>query len=84
MKDRLSTKHVKGHQDDEKDVQELSLEARLNVELDKLAGEVSNDDGDFTYLISGTSVVLHSRHGIITSNYARNIHGFASNKSMKS
>ena len=35
----LSIAHVKGHQDEEKDYEDLSVEAKLNVQADHRAGE---------------------------------------------
>ena len=61
MKDNLSLNHVKGHQDNEKDISELLIEAQLNVTADKLAGKVENHDLSLASLISGSIVTLNCK-----------------------
>ena len=78
--------HVKGHQDDTKQYHELSLEAQLNVDADKLASEFSykpRDDPGRVPLTKGSKILLHSKDGTITSNYRKNIRKLASYPIMK-
>jgi len=81
--DLLTLTHVKGHQDDEKDTSELSLEAQLNVEADELAGKIENINSSYACMITGTQVALQSKHGTITSKVARTIRRFASRRKVK-
>ena len=68
--------HVKGHQDDEKEVNELPLEAQLNVEADALAAEVDNNNISNAPIIEGTKVIVRSTYGTLTARYAKNIRQF--------
>jgi hypothetical protein len=43
--------HVKGHQDDHHDYEDLSLEARLNVDADSLAGQFRRNDSSVRPLV---------------------------------
>jgi hypothetical protein len=47
--------HVKGHQDDHHDYEDLSLEARLNVDADSLAGQFRRNDSSVRPLVPRVS-----------------------------
>ena len=63
--------YVKGHQDKTTSYTDLSLDAQLNVETDKLAGEYEYkpDQTATAPIITGSTVILQSRHGSTTSKY---------------
>ena len=64
--------HVKAHQDRYHPYETLSLEAQLNVQADRLAGDYcypSTLSSRFCPLITGTVATLHGPSGTITSNY---------------
>jgi hypothetical protein len=52
--------HIKGHQDDHQDYEDLSLEARLNVDADHLAGAFRRNDSS-----------IHSHVPRFSSNFAQ-------------
>jgi hypothetical protein len=62
--------HVKGHQDDRANYQELTLPAKLNVDADELAGKFLEDNPDLDYsrvvLLPTSGVQLNLQVGTIT------------------
>ena len=70
-----SISHVLGHQDNNKELHELSLEAQLNVAADSLAGSFLylGASPSYTVMITGAVVLLHSSEGTIVSRYQRNL-----------
>jgi ribonuclease HI len=66
----VNVKHIKGHQDKETPIQDLSMTARMNVEADQLAGEYqyeSHHVHDQVPMITGTGVQVEGPKGTITS-----------------
>ena len=83
---RPELSHVPGHQDKKKDYKDLVLEAQLNVDADKLAGEYKyeNDESPKCVpLIQGTVVALHSDVGTLASRFQRNIRKLSSLPAIK-
>ncbi|OEU21556.1 hypothetical protein FRACYDRAFT_235180 [Fragilariopsis cylindrus CCMP1102] len=67
---------VKGHQDNNKDKEDLSLEAQLNIEADELAGEYQDEHGKYRPLVNmlPSCPAMLSIHGIsVTSNYRKQL-----------
>ena len=65
-----SFQHVYGHQDTKSRV-EMSIEAKLNVEADRLAGQYQDDHGIYspiTYMYPSSPAVLEFNGMTITSN----------------
>ena len=64
--------HIKGHQDDDKPVSQLSLLARLNIEADQLASTHQRrhpEPAPRARLLRHTGVHLHLPTGTVTSRY---------------
>ena len=67
---------VKVHQDDNTPTNELSIVAQLNVEADRLAGDLQRDHGKFRPLITllpSCPAMLSIRGISITSNYNKHL-----------
>ena len=67
---------VKGHQDNNKDKEDLPLEAQLNIEADELAGEYQDEHGKYRPLVNmlPSCPAMLSIHGIsVTSNYRKQL-----------
>ena len=72
-----SFSHVKGHQDAKKPYEELSLEAQLNVDADRLADQYLQAHQDKNYntapLLPTTGAQLHLRSGTVNSKIKREL-----------
>jgi hypothetical protein len=69
-----TVKHIKGHQDQSKTYSDLSLDAQLNVDADRLAREYQDtmDTPEaVVYLFPHASAQLHLRDGTATSQMSR-------------
>ena len=77
---RANFKWVKGHQDNNTRYKKNPLEAQLNVDSDKLAGEYQEEQGQFHpmihTLLPGCPAMLSIGGGIsVTSNYRKQLIG---------
>jgi hypothetical protein len=71
-----SYKWVKGHQDKNTAYMDLNLEAQLNVDADKFAGDYQLDQGKFrpmVFLLPSCDAMLSIRGISITSNYRKQL-----------
>ena len=66
---------IPSHQDKKKHYQDLSPPAQANVDADHRAGTYQYTDQSSTHalIIKGTTVLLHSKNGTITSHYKRKL-----------
>jgi hypothetical protein len=80
-------KHVRGHQDRNKDYNSLSLEAQLNVEADRLARQYQDQHMDkpetTVYLLPHASAQLHLRDGTCTSHIPRALRNAATEPALR-
>jgi len=70
---KCTAKHVKGHQDRNKQYEALSLEAQLNVDADRLANQYQLNHGqhcEWASLMKHTKVQCHLSEGTLTTKWA--------------
>ncbi len=74
---RPTVKHIKGHQDDTRSYHELSLNAQLNVDADKLADEYINHNPNHEYhnapLLPTSGAQIHLPSGTVTYHLKRTL-----------
>eukprot|EP00957_Ditylum_brightwellii_P012799 967489-Ditylum_brightwellii.AAC.1 len=78
--------HVKSHQDDDKDEDNLDLPACLNVAADNLATIICIQYGQLLPVVSRVavnSVQLHTTDGVIFSHYSKHIQDYATTPGLK-